>query len=711
MRPSRKPIWGSNPLLGLKIMNTPANSTVRNRVETLRQTLHHHNTLYHMQDNPEISDAEYDLLMQELMSLEKAHPDLQSPDSPTARVGAPPLSVFETTSHSLPMLSLDNAFAVQDIIEFDSRVKKALQIQDAVLYTAEPKLDGVAVELVYEDGKLIVASTRGDGMTGEVITANVKTIRSVPLQLQAGAFERRLEVRGEIIMDRMGFEKLNRSREDKNLPVFANLRNAAAGSLRQLDSMITATRPLDIFIYGTGLAPGLNNDSHWDILNRLKFMGFKVNPLIRPRLTLDQVLECYRELEESRSGLPYDIDGVVIKVDSLRYQGMLGEKSRSPRWAMAWKFQAIQGTTRIQAIEVQVGRTGVLTPVAHLEPVRIGGVWVSRATLHNEEEIQRKDIRIGDTVFVERAGDVIPKVVKVVTEKRSGNETAFQMPATCPACGSQAIRSPLDKSDRLESALRCFNARCPAQLKENIIHFASKRAFDMDGLGEKLAGQLVDAGLLTSYADIFQLTIEKLLKLNRMGQKSAENLLSAIVQSKKIQLSRFLYSLGIRHVGENIADILARKWGSLNAVMQQTPESMAEVEGIGKTIAESLHGFFSDPTNREVLDRILENGIEILSGTPVAGKTLEGKSFVLTGTLPNLTRSQAKALIEASGGKVGSAVSRNTSYLVAGEAAGSKLETARKIGVEIIDETALMQLLEGKLPAPSSSRLFQQRLI
>jgi DNA ligase (NAD+) len=692
-------------------MNTPVSSTVWDRVNTLRQALHRHNTLYHVRDNPEISDADYDLMMQELMALEKAHPDLQSQDSPTVRVGAPPLAEFETASHSLPMLSLDNAFAVQDIIEFDSRVKKVLQIQDAVLYTAEPKLDGVAVELVYEAGKLVMAATRGDGMNGEVITDNVRTIRSVPLQLQIGAFKSRLEVRGEIIMDRGGFEKLNQSRQDQNLPIFANPRNAAAGSLRQLDSMITATRPLDIFIYGTGLAPGLNCDSHWDVLNRLKSFGFKVNPLIRPSLTLDQVQEYYRELEESRSSLPYDIDGVVIKVDLLSYQAMLGEKARSPRWAIAWKFQAIQGTTRIHAIEVQVGRTGVLTPVAHLEPVRIGGVWVSRATLHNQEEIQRKDIRIGDTVFVERAGDVIPKVVKVVTEKRTGNEIAFQMPVTCPSCGSQAIRSSVEKSDRLESALRCFNPRCPAQLKEAIIHFASKRAFDMEGLGEKLAGQLVDAGLLTSYADIFQLTVETLLNLNRMGQKSAENLISAIDRSKKIQLNRFLYSLGIRHVGENIADILAGKWASLSALMQQTPESLAAVEGIGKTIAESVHGFLSDPGNRELIDRILENGVEIFSAVPVAGKTLEGKSFVLTGTLPNLTRSQAKDLIEASGGKVGSAVSRNTTYLVAGQAPGSKLETARKIGVQIIDESALLELLEGKPPNPSSRRPLQQRLI
>lgn len=674
-------------------MNTPANSPVKDRMETLRQALHHHNFLYHVQDNPEISDAEYDRLMQELIALEKAHPELQSPDSPTIRVGAPPLAVFETTAHSLPMLSLDNAFVVQDIIDFDSRVKKTLQIQDAVLYTAEPKMDGVAVELVYEDGKLVMASTRGDGMSGEVITDNVKTIRSVPLQLQAGSIEGRLEVRGEVFMDRRGFDKLNRSREESDLPVFANPRNAAAGSLRQLDSSITAARPLDMFIYGTGLTSGLNSDSHSDVLNRLASMGFKVNPLIHPCLTLDQVLEFYRELEESRSSLSYDIDGMVIKVDSLRYQTMLGEKARSPRWAIAWKFQAIQGTTRIQAIEVQVGRTGVLTPVAHLEPVRIGGVSVSRATLHNEEEIQRKDIRVGDTVFVERAGDVIPKVVKVITEKRDGSEIAFRMPATCPACGSQTIRSSLENSDKLESALRCFNVRCPAQLKENIIHFASKRAVDIEGLGDKLAAQLVDAGLLTSYADIFRLTIEKLLTLSRMGQKSAENLISAIEKSKTIPLNRFLYSLGIRHVGENIADILARKWGNLNTVMQQSPESLSAVEGIGKTIAESIYGFFSNPGNREILDKIQESGVEILSGPAIVHHRLEGKSFVLTGTLPNLTRNQAKDLIEAAGGKVTGAVSRNTTYLVAGEAAGSKLEAARKLGTEIIDESALMKLL------------------
>jgi len=666
---------------------------MKERIDTLRQTLHRHNFLYYVQDNPEISDAEYDRLMQELVSLETAYPEYQSHDSPTVRVGAPPLAVFETTSHSLPMLSLDNAFTVQDMIDFDNRVKKTLDIQEMVFYTAEPKLDGVAVELVYEDGRLVMASTRGDGTTGEVITDNVRTIRSVPLRLQGGSIDGRLEVRGEVFMDRGGFEKLNRSREDNNLPVFANPRNAAAGSLRQLDSSITAARPLDMFIYGTGLVSGLEIRSHWDTLNQLKAMGFKINPLIAPRLTWDEVLEFYRTLEKKRPDLSYDIDGVVIKVDDLRYQGILGEKTRSPRWAIAWKFQAVQETTQILAIDVQVGRTGALTPVAHLEPVRVGGVMVSRATLHNEEEIQRKDIRIGDTVFVERAGDVIPKVVKVIFEKRNGHEIIFRMPATCPACGAQTIRSALEKSDRLESAVRCINVRCPAQLKEHIIHFASKRAFDIDGLGEKLAGQLVDVGLLTSYADIFQLTVEKLLNLNRMGIKSAENLMAAIDGSKKIEFSRFLYSLGIRHIGENIADILAGKWGSLDVLMQQSSESLSEVEGIGMTIAESVHGFFSNPVNRAVLNKILENGVEILSRATARSRLLEGKSFVLTGTLPTMTRNQAKTLIEAAGGKIVAAVSRNTSYLVVGESAGSKLEAARKLNIEIMDESALLKLL------------------
>ena len=675
-------------------MNSSINPAIADRVKSLRQLLHHHNYRYHVLDNPEISDGEYDCLMQELLSLEREHPGLASMDSPTVRVGAPAREAFETVPHAVPMLSLDNAFSELDIIEFDARVKKYLQIQGPVLYTAEPKLDGVAVELIYENGILVMASTRGDGLSGEVITANIKTIRSVPLQLRSESFDGHIEVRGEVIMDRNGFETLNQSRLDENQPAFANPRNAAAGSLRQLDSSITAGRPLDIFIYGVGNAPGLKSNTHGEMLHQLTGMGFKINPLIRSNLSLESVLACYRELEAMRPRLPYDIDGMVVKVDDLDYQLALGAKSRSPRWAIAWKYQAIQGTTRVLSIDVQVGRTGVLTPVANLEPLKIGGVVISRATLHNEEEIQRKDIRVGDTVFVERAGDVIPKIVTVVAEKRNGTEKPFNMPTACPACGSRVVRSIPDQSDKPEVAIRCFNSRCPAQLKENIKHFASKGAFDIDGLGDKLSERLVDEGLLTSYADIFQLTVEKLVSLDRMGQKSAENLISAISNRKKISLSRFLYSLGIRHVGENIADILARKAGSLDSIMQMDETTLATIEGVGQMIARSVCSYFLDPNNRDIIVRIQDSGVDITASPPDAGKKLEGKSFVLTGTLPGLTRSQAKALIEAAGGKVCSTVSRNIHYLVAGQDPGSKLEKARQAGVEIIDEPLLRMLTD-----------------
>ncbi len=670
---------------------------IKMRVETLRSKLHHHNYLYHVLDSPQISDAEYDQLMQELQALEDVYPDLKDPSSPTARVGAPVLQAFETVSHTIPMLSLDNAFSFEDVLDFDIRAKKLLQINGNIRYVAEPKLDGVAVELVYEDGRLSMASTRGDGTTGEVITDNVKTIRSVPLWLQPSLVRGLLEVRGEVFMDKKSFDALNKTRMHENLPLFANPRNAAAGSLRQLDSCITAERPLDIYIYGIGHAPDLKCDSHWEVLNRLRTMGFKLNPLICSCNSLDEVLTYYREMEKSRSTLPYDIDGVVIKVDSTIYQQTLGVKSRSPRWAIAWKFAAVQGTTLIKSIEVQVGRTGVMTPVAHLEPVRIGGVLVSRATLHNEEEIQRKDIRIGDTVLVERAGDVIPKIVKVITEIRTGQETAFLMPDKCPSCGSFLIRSLMEKTDRPEAALRCTNILCPAQLKENIRHFASKTAFDIDGLGEKLSEQLVDEGLLCSYADILELTSEKLRKLDRMGQKSADNLIQAIDRSKKIRLSRFLYALGIRHVGENTADILARKFGNLDTLLMQSVESLSQVEGIGKTVSESIHNFLNDIKNKEIIERILKNGVEIINEPFVRKKTLDGKSFVLTGTLSSLTRSQAKELIESAGGRVVASVSRNTDYLVAGKDAGSKLENAKRLDIKIMDESSLIQLIEGNL--------------
>ena len=449
----------------------------KKNVEALRKELHRHNYLYHVLDAPDISDSEYDQLMQELIEIEAAHPEFSSPDSPTVRIGAPPRDIFETIGHSIPMLSLNNGFKDSDIIEFDLRIKRNLKSDDPIVYTVEPKMDGIAVELVYADGALIMASTRGDGFTGEVITANVRTIRSVPLILRKVKGQKMpslLEVRGEVFIDKEGFDSLNRMRFSENQPLFANPRNAAAGSLRQLDSGITAKRPLDIFIYGTGDTSDLELLSHWETLCALKDMGFNINPNTRPKVTLREAVDYYRELEEKRYGLPYDIDGMVIKVDNLMKQQRLGATARSPRWAIAYKFKAIQKTTRLLDIEVQVGRTGTLTPVAHLEPVNIGGVMVSRATLHNEEAIAKKDIRIGDTVFVERAGDVIPKVVKVVESKRTGKEKEFVMPKACPVCNSEVIRARTRKPDKLEAATRCINANCPAQVKERIKHFAGR---------------------------------------------------------------------------------------------------------------------------------------------------------------------------------------------------------------------------------------------
>lgn len=670
------------------------NAHIRQRIDGLTRTLHRHNYLYHALDQPEISDAEYDRLMQELKTLETDYPDLASPDLPTSRIGSAPLTGFETVRHSLPMQSLDNAFSEGDMVEFDRRIQKLLDIP-AVIYTAEPKLDGIAVELVYESGKLTLAATRGDGTTGEVITANVKTIRSVPLVLGTDtnqAIPSFLEVRGEVYMTRDGFERLNANRLKENLPLFANPRNAAAGSLRQLDSAITAQRPLSLFVYGVGNNPEIRARSHYDLLQALKTLGFPVNPLIRTGLNLNQVLEYHRELESMRASLSYEMDGMVVKVDSLDAQKTLGLKTRSPRWAIAWKFRASRETTRITGIDVQVGRTGALTPVAILEPVNIGGVMVSRATLHNADEIERLDIKIGDMVFVERAGDVIPKVSHVAKEFRTGDETPFVMPDTCPSCGS-AVTRIVSETDREEAVLRCINTQCPAQLKEHIRHFASKGALDIEGLGEKLADQLVDQGLVRSVADLFDLTQENLENLDRMGPKSADNLVRAIESRKQISLKRFLYGLGIRHVGETMAGLLAERFPDLNDLMSQSSDTLLQTGGIGDVIAESITRFFSKPENRETIDRLLASGIQLQSEAPKNSRHLEGKTFVLTGTLSNLTRNQAKSMIESAGGKVAGSVSRNTGYVVAGDEAGSKLDQARKLGIPVIDETELMQMI------------------
>lgn len=668
-------------------------SSIIEKVETLRKALHYHNYRYHVLDDPEISDGEYDRMMRELLELEARYPELVVSDSPTLRVGAPPLEQFETAPHLLPMLSLDNGFSEADITEFDLRVKRFLKTTQPVLYTAEPKMDGVAVELVYRNGRLDQATTRGDGVQGEVITANVRTIRTVPLVLhkKAGsAFPSLLEVRGEVFIGKEGFKRLNIERLESNQPVFANPRNAAAGSLRQLDSRITALRPLEAFFYGVGMVSGPLHPSHWQLLNWLHELGFRINPETRANLSVDEVKDYYRRLDAKRQELPYEIDGVVIKVDSLALQQQLGATTRSPRWALAYKFAALQATTRIVNIEVQVGRTGVLTPVAILEPVNVGGVTVSRATLHNEDEIRRKDIRIGDTVFIQRAGDVIPEIVKVVETRRTGDEKKFEMPTLCPACGSPVVFS------KLEVAARCVNAACPAQIKEHIKHFASKAAFDIDGLGDKLVDQLISKKVIESYADIFHLTPETLGALDRMGSKSAANLVRAIEKSETIPFGRFLFALGIRHVGEHIAKILAGRFHSLDGILKASAEDLEGIDGIGAVVAESVTGFFKEAINRQAIDRLLAAGVQIVPElSPAAEGPLNGRVFVLTGSLETLSRAEAGKLIEAAGGKVGTVVSRKTDFLVAGREAGSKLQRARDLGIKIIDEAALKKMLSG----------------
>ena len=668
---------------------------VKQYIEQLRSELHRHNYRYYILDDPEVSDAEYDRLVQELKNLENAYPQFYSPTSPTLRVGSPPLEKFSTIPHSIPMLSLDNAFSDSDILDFDNRIRKFLKNTDKILYTAEPKVDGVAVELVYERGNLIAASTRGDGLIGELITENVRTIRSVPLVVMPDDKNRiipsRLEIRGEVFMVKSAFEKLNQKREQEGLSVFANPRNAAAGSLRQLDSKITAERPLEIFFYGLGSYTDITPKTHWEALCTLKKMGFRINPLIRHGIHAEEVLQYYRELNDRRYDIEYDIDGVVIKVDDLKIQQQLGATSKSPRWAIAYKFKAIQESTRILDIQIQVGRTGTLTPVAYLEPVNIAGAMISRATLHNEDEIKRKDIRIGDTVFVERSGDVIPKIIKVITSKRTGNEKTFQMPPVCPVCQTRVVR------EENEAATRCINAACPAQLKENIRHFASKHAFDIDGMGQKLVDQLVNKGVVLSFADLFTLDQETLQNLDRMGEKSAQNLLHAVAESKKISFERFLYALGIRHVGQHVARLLANHFGNLEALIKAEFDQLVSIEGVGPIVAGSISRFFSEQENRKIVNRLMEAGVEIVYETSkqhFEESPISGKTFVLTGTLDSMTRDEARQIIEKAGGKVTGSVTGNTDYVIVGYKPGSKLEKANKLGVRILDEETFKKIID-----------------
>jgi len=660
------------------------------RIQELRTLLHYHNYRYYVLDDPEISDARYDLLFRELQELEAKHPELVTSDSPTQRVGAQPLTKFGTLAHSIPMLSLENGFSAEEVREFDQRLKRFLSLDQEIEYIAEPKIDGLAIELIYENGILSQSATRGDGVMGEDVTQNVRTIRPIPLRLLSGErpFPTRLEVRGEVYMQIGDFEDYNRRREQAGESLFANPRNAAAGSLRQLDPKITAQRPLHFFAYGLGLVAGMTFKSQWEILQTLPQWGLPVNPHIKKCQGIEEGLDFCRALESSRHTLPYEIDGVVLKVNSLDLQEQLGVKSRSPRWALAFKFQSSQETTRIMNIEVQVGRTGVLTPVAHLQPVFVGGVEVSRATLHNQDEIERKDIRIGDTVVVQRAGEVIPEVVEVVASARTGGEQPFTMPDHCPVCQSPVVRP------EGEAAHRCINPNCPAQVKETIRHFASKGAMDIEGLGEKLVNQLVESGLIRDYGDLYFLKQKDLIPLERLAEKSADNLIRSLERSKHTTLNKFIYALGIRNVGEHLSALLADHFGSLQALMDSAEEELKSIREVGPQVAASIRSFFDNPQNRKIVAKILAAGVAFAEKTSQGPKLLSGKTFVLTGRLAGLSRDQAKSRIEALGGKVAGSVSSKTDYVLAGEDPGSKLDKARELKVAVLTENEFIKMIE-----------------
>ncbi len=663
----------------------------RKRVEWLREEIRKHNYYYYVLDSPIISDAEYDALMRELQELEEQFPELYDPTSPTQKVGAPPAEEFKPVRHTLPMLSLDNAFTEDEVREFDQRVRKLTGL-DQVEYLAEPKYDGVAVELVYENGVFTVGSTRGDGEVGEDVTNNLKTIKAVPLVLRkppGREIPEKLAVRGEVYMEIEDFKRLNREQEEKGEQPFANPRNAAAGSLRQLDPKVTAQRPLKIFFYDVGETVGIEFKTQEEVLKTLPEFGLRTNPRFRKSLGIDGVIQFYHELLEERESLPYEADGVVIKVNDFALRPVLGVKARSPRWAIAFKFPARQATTRIKDIVLQVGRTGAITPVAILEPVELSGATISRATLHNQEEIERKDIRIGDLVLIERAGDVIPEVVKPIVEARTGQEKKFVMPRRCPVCGSELVR-PED-----EVVYRCPNISCPARIKESIRHFASKEAMDIEGLGDRLVAQLVDKGLIQDVADIYYLKKEDLLGLERMGEKSAQNLLNAIERSKRRPLSRFIYALGIRHVGAVIAEILAKRYRTIEELMEATEEELLSLEEIGPKVARSIVEFFANERNRETIRKLLAAGVTPLPEAEIEErpKPLAGKRFVFTGALKEFTRHEAEELVRALGGETASSVSRRTDYVVVGENPGSKLLRARELGIKTLSEEEFKELI------------------
>lgn len=658
--------------------------------QSLRETLQRHEHLYYVLDQPEISDAEYDGLMQRLQELEQAHPELVTPDSPTQRVGGQPREGFVKAQHTAPMMSLDNAFGEQALRDFDRRIREKAELE-TVDYVGELKLDGISMAVHFADGRLIRALTRGDGRTGEEITENARTIRSLPLALakKAAKLPGEFEVRGEVVMNRKSFERLNSQRLKDELPTFANPRNAAAGSLRMLDPKVTASRRLDFFAYSLLAGGEALLEYHWDTLEKLSELGFKVNPNRRRLQGIEEAIRFGDEWLEKRHNLPYEIDGLVLKVNSRELQRQMGATSKAPRWAIAYKLAAQQAETVVDDIDVQVGRTGAITPRALLSPVQVGGVTVSRATLHNEDEIERLGLHVGDRVLIERSGDVIPKVLRVV--KQGKNRRPFAMPKDCPVCGTKLVR------EEGEAIRRCINANCPARLRESVLHFASRRAMNIDGMGESLVEQLVDGGLVKSVADLYRLDAEKLESLERMGKKSSEKLVKNIDGSRKIPLPRVIFALGIRFVGERTAQILADHFASIDAIAKASAEELEEAEEVGPRIAVAIQEFFAEPRNRDLIEDLRQSGLQFSQAKKAASKKpgkLEGQTFVLTGTLPNWTRDEAGEHIEAAGGKVTSSVSKKTNYLVAGENPGSKLDKANKLGVKVIGEEELIELLE-----------------
>lgn len=663
--------------------------SIKKQIQDLIEKLEQYNYEYYVLDRPSVSDDEYDALFRKLQKLESEHPDLIERHSPTQRVGGKPLDAFTKIRHGLPMLSLANAFSEDDVIDFDARVHRFLDLPESreLEYFCELKFDGMSINLTYENGLLMRAATRGDGEVGEDVTQNIKTIRSIPLRLKTDSPPRMIEIRGEVVLPIAAFQKLNIEQEKKGAKIFANPRNAAAGSIRQLDSKIAASRPLSAFFYGMGAVDGTSFETLEEYENTLEDWGFVVGPKRRVCGGVAQIMKFYREVEEERPRLTHEIDGIVVKLNRLAQVDQAGYVARSPRGMIAFKFPTRQEVSKIENIIVQVGRTGALTPVAELQPVSVGGVIVRRATLHNQDEIDRKDIRIGDQVVIARAGDVIPEVVKVLTELRTGKEKKFKLPTTCPVCGSKVVR------EEGEAASRCVARNCVAKRKEHIRHFAMKDALNIEGLGEKIVEQLVEEGLVKTYADLFQLRVEDVLPLEGFAEKSSEKLILAIQAVRKPELNRLIFGLGIRHVGESLAKALANRFKSIEKLMNASTEELLDTEDVGPEVAKSIAHYFSDGEHREEVQKLLKFVEPVAPRAVRAGAKLAGMTIVLTGTLPSLSRSEATKMIEENGGKVSSSVSKVTSFVLAGEEAGSKLEKARTLGVPVIDEVEFRKRL------------------